>query len=214
MKWLPNALTILRCILAFVVGWAILKIDIGPTDQLLMVWSTISLTLFATVAITDYLDGYLARKLDATSEFGARLDPIADKLLVAVSLLALSEVSGWAWFLVVPTVIIIVRDLGVTLLREAFKNVQTLSVTKLSKWKTAAEMVGIGTCLFALASVSSIAVALGTTDVLPLVFVLTPVSMVSFGLGLTAIGLIWIAAALSLYTGFQYARAAFSKPAL
>jgi len=174
LKWLPNALTILRCILAFVVGWSILT----------MPASWLPFGLFVLVAATDFLDGYAARKLDAISAFGAFLDPIADKILVAVSLLALCYLSGWGWLLVVPTIAIVARDLFVTLIR--LRPGITLSVSRLAKWKTAYEMIGIGGYLF--------------TFGLPL-----------FSIRWSAIALIYLAAALSLYTGYLYLRASLTK---
>ncbi len=174
LKWLPNALTILRCILAFVVGWSILT----------MPESWLPFGLFVLVAATDFLDGYAARKLNAVSAFGAFLDPIADKILVAVSLLALCYLSVWSWLLVAPTVAIVGRDLFVTLIR--LRPGISLPVSRLAKWKTAFEMIGIGGYLF--------------TFALPLV-----------STKLSSIALIYLAAALSLYTGYLYLRASLTK---
>jgi len=175
LKWLPNALTILRCILAFVVGWTILQTS-------LHIWLPFS--LFVIVAVTDFLDGYAARKLNAVSAFGAFLDPVADKLLVAISLLALCQLTDWNWILLLPTVAIVGRDLFVTLIR--LRPNISLPVSNLAKWKTAFEMIGIGGYLLTFA---------------------VPI----FQLRWTSIALIYLAAALSLYTGYLYLRAAFTK---
>ena len=98
LKWLPNALTIARCILAIVVGYTILDFDrnlrAGDGAGLM---AFLPCALFSFVALTDWLDGWLARKLNAESAFGARLDPIGDKLLSASTLLALSFIENWAW---------------------------------------------------------------------------------------------------------------------
>ena len=108
LKWLPNALTIARCILAIVVGYTILDFDTrtqaGDATALILF---LPFALFSFVALTDWLDGWLARKLDAESAFGARLDPIGDKLLSASSLLALSITGTWAWFILIPTLAIV-----------------------------------------------------------------------------------------------------------
>ncbi|MCF6329115.1 MAG: CDP-alcohol phosphatidyltransferase family protein [Henriciella sp.] len=175
LKWLPNALTILRCILAFVVGWTILQTG-------LHIW--LPFGLFVIVAATDFLDGYAARKLHAVSAFGAFLDPVADKLLVAISLLALCHYTNWNWVLLLPTAAIVGRDLFVTLIR--LRPDISLPVSNLAKWKTAFEMIGIAGYLLTFAIPSS-------------------------GLRWGSIALIYLAAALSLYTGYLYLRAAFTK---
>lgn len=186
LKWLPNALTILRCVLAFVVGWAILQIEHRPGDPGFS--SLVPVGAFVLVALTDFVDGFAARKLGAVSVFGAFLDPVADKILVAASLIALCSVVDLDIVLVVPTTVIIVRDFFVTLIR--LRPSITLPVTRLAKWKTAAEMIGITISLLAFA-------------------------WVSFGslLWLAGLGSIWGAALLSAYTGYLYARSALSQDA-
>lgn len=173
--WLPNFLTIVRCGLAFMVGWAILSLS--------PLWALI---LFVFAAVSDFFDGYAARKLDAVSAFGAFLDPIADKLLVAAALIALCFEMEGALLIVIPTVLIIARDSAVTLFR-LFPSI-ALPVIALAKWKTALEMVGIGSVLGA-----------------PLVVVAQA--------QIHAVGLIliWLAAALSAYTGFHYSRQAITQ---
>jgi CDP-diacylglycerol--glycerol-3-phosphate 3-phosphatidyltransferase len=170
-KWLPNALTIARCILAFGVAALILK------QGALETYTILPFLAFVAIAATDFVDGYAARKLNAVSALGAFLDPVADKILVAVSLLALSYNSDWSIFLAVPTAIIIVRDIAITIIR-LIPDV-TLPVTKLAKWKTALEMAGIGGVLLSLAIIKF-----------------------QFGLALHlgSLGLIWFAAILSAYT--------------
>lgn len=175
LKWLPNALTLLRCGLALVVGWSILALS--------PIWA---FTLFLVAALSDFVDGYAARKLDAISAFGAFLDPVADKLLVAVALIALCLSLGWPLFLTIPAALVIARDAGVTLLR-LFPSLK-LPVVALAKWKTAMEMLGIGAILAA-----------------PLAPSIEPL------LKLSGFVLIWIAALLSVYTGFRYAQSAYAQ---
>jgi CDP-diacylglycerol--glycerol-3-phosphate 3-phosphatidyltransferase len=171
--WLPNTITLLRCALAFVTAWAILY---SPF------W--IALGLFGFTAITDFLDGYLARRLNAVSAFGAFLDPIADKLLVALSLLALCANHEWTAILVIPAFLIIARDLGITLLR--LRPSIELPVSRFAKWKTAAEMVGIFVLLGA-------PLLDGTARAFS---------------EITGFGLVGFAALLSIWTGFQYVQTA------
>ncbi|MEL8056176.1 MAG: CDP-diacylglycerol--glycerol-3-phosphate 3-phosphatidyltransferase [Pseudomonadota bacterium] len=174
-KWLPNALTIARCGLAFVVGWAILALS--------PFWA---LVLFVATALSDFFDGYAARRLDAVSAFGSFLDPVADKLLVAAALIALCVQQDWALLITVPTMIIILRDTAVTVFR-LFPSIK-LPVVNLAKWKTALEMVGIGCVLGA-----------------PLI--VAAQSIITYA-GLV---LIWLAALLSAYTGVRYAGSALSQ---
>lgn len=174
LKWLPNALTVSRCGLALLVGWLILH---EPRT------SVLPLIAFILVALTDFLDGWAARRFDAVSAFGAFLDPVADKLLVGISLIALCNVEGWAIGLLIPSLAIIVRDVIATGLR-LFPQIE-MPVSQLAKWKTALEMLGIGALL--LAGPSSFA------------FV--------WSAGLI---LVWVAAALSIYTLGLYVGALIS----
>jgi CDP-diacylglycerol--glycerol-3-phosphate 3-phosphatidyltransferase len=164
LSWLPNALTLARCGLAFVVASLIL---VAPDT------SFFPLVAFVAVALTDFLDGWAARRLKAVSQLGAFLDPIADKLLVGLSLLALSFLQHWAILILVPTMIIILRDLIATGLR-LIPSIE-MPVSKIAKWKTAIEMIGIGALLAAPAFVS--------------------IQILNAGLVL-----IWLAALLSVYT--------------
>jgi len=161
---LPNLITVCRCGFAFIVGGLILWDGRG---------SWLPLLAFAVVAATDFLDGWLARRLNAVSKIGAFLDPVADKLLVGISLLALSYLEDWTLVITIPTVAILTRDTIATGLR-LFPSVD-MPVSQLAKWKTAVEMVGIAALLAAAPSSLSV--------------------MWPFGLVL-----IWIAAALSVYT--------------
>ena len=96
--------------------------------------------LFAFASISDFLDGYLARKWNAYSDVGRALDPVADKLIVAVALLILM-IEGRAHVIVVS--IILCRELWVAGLREALAGRSVVHVSKLAKWKTATQMVAI-----------------------------------------------------------------------
>lgn len=134
---LPNLLTIARiiCIPILVVLFFI--------DTAWSVWSACA--LFTVAAATDYLDGYLARRMSTTSPLGKLLDPIADKMLVAATLmllLAFDHINGWA---VIPALIILLREILISGLREflAGMDAKGLPVSRLAKWKTGVQMTAL-----------------------------------------------------------------------
>jgi cardiolipin synthase len=144
-----------------------------------------ALGIYIVAAITDFLDGYLARLWQQQSSLGRMLDPIADKVLVAVVLLVLSAdgilFGGHIW----AAIIILSREVLVSGLREYLGELQvSVPVTKIAKWKTTVQLVAIG---FLIAGPAGDSV----------------VPYVTQG----GIGLLWIAAALTLYTGYDYFRA-------
>lgn len=101
--------------------------------------------LFAFASITDWLDGYLARRLNQTSAFGAFLDPVADKLLVVAALVLLVANYTGVWF-VLPVAIIIAREIFVSALREWMANCNQRDLVKvgyIGKVKTTVQMIGI-----------------------------------------------------------------------
>ena len=195
LKWLPNALTIARCILAIVVGYTILDFDTrtqaGDATALVLF---LPFALFSFVALTDWLDGWLARKLDAESAFGARLDPIGDKLLSASSLLALSITGTWAWFILIPTLAIVSRDVLITAMREAMGNPGTTKVSNSAKMKTALVLGGIALVLFGMA-VSALA-----ANAAPY----SPNWVLSRGIWLAGLVMVWVAAVMAVMTAFDY----------
>jgi len=141
MQWnVPNSLTILRILLIPVfVGIFYVSPEIVPTH-----WKNFSATLvFALAAVTDWLDGYLARALNQTSAFGAFLDPVADKLMVAAALIVLVE-FGRVGALV--ALIIVGREIAISALREWMATTgerNSVAVAWLGKIKTAAQMAAI-----------------------------------------------------------------------
>jgi CDP-diacylglycerol--glycerol-3-phosphate 3-phosphatidyltransferase/cardiolipin synthase len=148
-------------------------------------WS--ALGLYAAAAITDFFDGYLARAWSQQSSLGRMLDPIADKLLVAAALLMLSangSISGsslWA------AIVILCREILVSGLREYLAELRVpVPVTAVAKWKTAAQLVALG---FLIAGPAG-------ERVLP-------------GSHLAGIVLLWVAAVLTLYTGWDYMKASY-----
>jgi cardiolipin synthase len=148
-------------------------------------WRWLALGLYAAAAITDYVDGYLARAWGQQSPLGRMLDPIADKLLVSSCLLAfaatgtLTGISFWA------AVVILCREILVSGLREFLAELRvSVPVTKLAKWKTVAQLVAVG---FLVAGPAGDAV----------------ISYVSEA----GYVLLWLSALLTLYTGYDYFRA-------
>ncbi|MCC6208068.1 MAG: CDP-diacylglycerol--glycerol-3-phosphate 3-phosphatidyltransferase [Gammaproteobacteria bacterium] len=101
--------------------------------------------IFTLASITDWLDGYLARKLNQTSAFGAFLDPVADKLMVAVALVLLVQASPTPW-LAIPAAVIIGREIAVSALRERMAELGKggdVAVSMIGKIKTGSQMVAI-----------------------------------------------------------------------
>src|SRR3989338_6035492 len=101
--------------------------------------------LFLLAAITDWLDGYLARSLAQATDFGAFLDPVADKLMVAVALIF---VVGWDYvpYLAVPAAVIVGREIAISALREWMAEVgkhASVAVTFVAKFKTTIQMVAL-----------------------------------------------------------------------
>jgi len=106
--------------------------------------------LFILAGLTDWFDGYLARRMGTQSEFGAFLDPVADKLMVSVVLVLLVSVHP-GWLLALPATIIIGRELTISALREWMANVgerTKVAVSIIGKFKTTAQMIAIGFLLF------------------------------------------------------------------
>jgi CDP-diacylglycerol--glycerol-3-phosphate 3-phosphatidyltransferase len=146
-----------------------------------------AMTLFIVASVTDFLDGWIARAWRLGSTLGQVLDPIADKLLVSACLLMLvadTTIAGWS---VWAAIIILSREILVSGLREFLASLQvSMPVTQLAKWKTAIQMVALG---FLLAGSAG-----------DLVFPFTT---------LTGLVLLWLSALVTLYTGFDYLKAAF-----
>ncbi len=141
-KKIPNLLTTLRIIL--------IPIIIVSFYMPSRITNIIVASLFMVASITDYFDGYLARSLKVQSNFGKCLDPIADKLLVSVSLIMLVNFSEQNTIILIPSIIIICREIMVSGLREFLATLNVgVPVTRLAKWKTAIQMMAITALLLA-----------------------------------------------------------------
>jgi cardiolipin synthase len=138
MNWnLPNILTLLRLLAAPSVAIMFLYFNRPLAD-----W--FALLLFVSAAITDFVDGYLARAWKQETKFGAMMDPIADKAMVIIALVVITGFSGMNPWILMPTVLIIFREVFVSGLREFLGDTAgTLKVTVLAKWKTTLQMVAI-----------------------------------------------------------------------
>ena len=137
MFTIPNNLTFLRIFLIpFFVGSYYLPVS----------WANeLSTFLFALAAITDWLDGYLARRWQQTSPLGAFLDPVADKLMVAAALVVLVQADPTI-FMVVPAIVIIGREITISALREWMAELGAraqVAVSVIGKFKTALQMVAL-----------------------------------------------------------------------
>lgn len=142
--------------------------------------------LFCIAGLTDYLDGYLARAQGTVSKIGVFLDPIADKIMVAAVIIMLVHSGIVHGLAVVAALIILLREIIVSGLREYLATLQvSLPVSKLAKWKTAFQMIALGAL-----------VLVGSARVLIPWFPAYEIGIVS----------LWIAAALTLVTGYDYLR--------
>ena len=138
MKWtVPNILTVLRLLAAPGIAVMFLYFTRPYAD-----W--FALILFVSAAITDWFDGYLARAWRQETKLGAMLDPIADKAMVVIALMVIVGYSSMSPWLVLPTTVILFREVFVSGLREYLGDTAgTLKVTSLAKWKTTLQMIAI-----------------------------------------------------------------------
>ncbi len=178
---LPNMLTLSRIAVIPVI---VLLVAIGAP------WSALTASLlFGAAGITDYLDGRLARDMMQLSDFGRMLDPIADKLLIGATLMALVGFGHLPGLGIYTAIVIMLREILVSGLREYLAEIRVgLPVTKLAKWKTGVQMVALG--LLLAGNEGAKLVWLGW---LPMDWI-----------GAT---LLWTAAVLTLVTGWDYLNA-------
>ncbi len=179
---LPNLLTYARIVaVPVVVGCLYWQALLG--GGLWLRW--LALVIFIAAAVTDILDGYIARAWQQQSRLGRMLDPIADKLLVSACLLMLAAdgtIAGWSLW---AAIIILCREILVSGLREFLAELRvSVPVTQLAKWKTFMQLLAVG---FLLA---------GRAGDLVIPYVT-----------LTGLILLWLSALLTLYTGWDYLRA-------
>jgi CDP-diacylglycerol--glycerol-3-phosphate 3-phosphatidyltransferase len=176
---LPNVLTYLRILAVPAVALCLFLIP-GDAGR----WWALGLYLAA--CFTDWLDGFLARVWRQQSVLGRMLDPIADKLLVGTTLLMLTHDSTIDRVNVAAAAIILCREILVSGLREFLAELNVrVHVTQLAKWKTTVQMVALG---FLLAGPAG--------------------DRIVSGVSMTGLALLWLAALLTLWTGYDYLKAA------
>lgn len=178
---LPNILTLSRIACVPV----IVALFFVPRD-----WAAwLACAVFTLAAMTDYLDGYLARQRAEVSAFGKLLDPIADKMLVAAVLLLLVGSGQLAGISIIPALIILMREILVSGMREFLAGFggRSLPVSFLAKWKTVVQMVALGFLIVG--------------DAGPEILPVTLIGVVG----------IWAASLLTLITGWQYVRESVSQ---
>jgi CDP-diacylglycerol--glycerol-3-phosphate 3-phosphatidyltransferase len=175
---IANLLTFSRIALIPIIAVLILVFPDNQTARMA------AFILYAICGITDFLDGWIARKYNLHSNLGRMLDPIADKLLIAVVLLILTELDDINGIHVIPAIIILCREFLVSGLRE-FLGSATISmpVTNLAKWKTTLQIFSLG--FFVIGNASG-----WISPAIPAHFI-----------GLICL---WCAAILTVYTGYIY----------
>lgn len=203
MKALPNLLTTVRILMGLAVfgclaGAAgalplVSGLLTGDVQFALLRWALI---LYVVASLTDFVDGWAARRLHAESAWGAVLDPIADKILLAGTVLGLLAQGAQPYVnaIALPSALIIFREFFVSALREATaaRGVK-LPVTTLAKWKTTVQLLALALVLLVAAWPSlGLEVGAGQYEAVEL----------------AAYAGMWIAAVLTLWTGFEYARSA------
>ena len=197
LKALPNIITILRIVLAVSGAWALWQSYFWSIDYNVPLWlgdtsvaarslGAFAIAAFVVAAISDWLDGWLARRLSAESRLGSVLDPVADKLLVDAYLLVYTMILGSPVTLAVPVAAIVLRDAVITLTRMVGRGgaEPALPVSASAKLKTAIAMV---------------------VTAFPLIAAIAGIHTVLWVVEGWIIA-VWLTAALSLATGLGYLR--------
>lgn len=184
---MPNLLTVIRIIFASLIALILIFFDSKMAYF-------ISFILFSLAGVTDYFDGWLARKKGQISDLGRMLDPIADKILVISTFIILMSNNVIEGFNAIAAFIIIYREIFISGLREFLGNKSlVVKVTKLAKWKTAIQFI-------------TILVFLGS-QVINNFYMYTDI--INIFIEFTCTLLIWITSLISLYTGINYLRTSY-----
>ena len=184
---MPNLLTVIRIIFASLIALILIFFDSK-------IAYFISFILFSLAGVTDYFDGWLARKKGQISDLGRMLDPIADKILVISTFIILMSNNVIDGFNVIAALIIIYREIFISGLREFLGNKSfVVKVTKLAKWKTAIQFITI--------------LAFLGSQVINDFYMYTVIINIFIEFICTL--LIWITSLISLFTGINYLRSAY-----
>ena len=172
-QWnVPNVLTGIRMLLVPVFAWMLLT---HPHEMDWRIWTTV---VFCIAIATDFVDGRVARKYNLVTNFGKLWDPIADKALTGMALVGLSIIGELPWWI---TIVILVREWGITLLRFLILKYGVMAANRGGKLKTVFQSIAI-------------------------VWYLLPVPN---WLHLVGVGVMWIALLLTVVTGLDYCREAY-----
>ncbi len=178
----PNALTTLRIVMVPFYGWALL-VDGGDS----VLWRTVAFGIFAAAMVTDKVDGDIARARNLVTNFGKIADPIADKAITGMAFIGLAIImdTWWMWTI---TVVVLVREWSVTLLRLSVLKKVVIAAANSGKWKTATQGLALALLSLPLLEVS------GAWDV--------PGEVVYY----VAMGFLAVAVALTIWSGYEFFR--------
>ncbi len=183
MLSIPNLLTLSRIFAVPILVFLLWPSAVAPAKQPSQIDYGLAFALYSLMAITDYFDGYLARAQGAVSRLGIFLDPIADKIMVGAVILMLvytRDIDGWH---VIAALVILLREIIVSGLREFLAGVQvSVPVSRLAKWKTTFQLISLGGVILA--------------GIFPDAALLKMIALTT----------LWIAAILTLITGWDYLR--------
>jgi cardiolipin synthase len=171
---IPNLLTISRILLLpiFAVGFLV-----GSRNGLI-----VSLLVFALCCITDYLDGYYARAYKQTTKIGQILDPLADKIVVSIAILFMAWSNIISTLSMIPASIILCREIIISGVRDAEEfSGSEVQTSRLSKWKTATQMIAISVMLFSAVLKSGCILKIGEI-------------------------IFWVSSAIAIVSGFVYCK--------
>jgi CDP-diacylglycerol--glycerol-3-phosphate 3-phosphatidyltransferase len=179
---LPNALTTLRIVMVPFYGWALLA-DGGDS----VLWRTVAFVLFTAAMVTDKVDGDIARARNLVTDFGKIADPIADKAITGMAFIGLSIIidTWWMWTI---TVVVLLREWAVTLLRLSVLKSVVIAAAQSGKWKTVAQALALGLLSLPLLEVD------GWLD--------TPGEVV-FGVALLVLAVAFV---LTIWSGYEFFR--------
>ena len=170
--WTPaNVVTMARIAVVPVFGWALANAADDAVG-----WRLAATGLFVIAALTDRLDGYLARSRGQITALGVVLDPIADKLLIGTALVLLSAQDRVAWWM---TLVILAREVGITVWRFALLRSRIVPASRGGKLKTVVQSVAIGLCLL-------------------------PLTHLPAWVEITAVVAVWLAVVITVVTGVDY----------